>query len=165
MSLLKEMFGLREAGIQNGPTGPGAKKRRGFAQPAPETDDPEWDEDAETDAAFGDTEVPSDTFDEPAAEEQPYEKPAPFASKSAPMPKTGPGIRISGDPGTLAALQEALQEAGALIEGNDDLADWCDGAWKALAQGIRRGEGSVSLPKFESVPEDLEPDEDEEGDY
>jgi hypothetical protein len=173
-SVLYKLF-LREAGVAHGPLG--SKKK---------DDEPEFGTDGEEDPSkatpdFGHEDMepdagavnddpsdpPAEFFDgedEEPADAGAEEDDSPFASQSAPMPKVGPGIRISGDKGTLEALQEALQEAESLIENNDDLADWCAMAWKTLASGIRRGEAVVNLPKFEAVPEDMDPDagEDEE---
>ena len=81
--------------------------------------------------------------------------------KEEPGAPTPPGLRISGDKETLGALMDALQEAEHASE--PDLSSWCHSAVQALAQGIRRGGGSVSLPRFEQVPAELEPEEDIEG--
>lgn len=170
-NLLYEMFGLREAGVAHGPLG--SKKKDDepeFGQDADSEDEPEefgaddalGEPDPDPNADYydptaGAEEAPDEPVeDEPA--EEPAEPEAKFASQSAPMPKIGPGIRVSGDKATLEALQEALQEAESLIEGNDDLADWCAMAWKTLASSMRRGEGVVNLPKYEAVPEDMDPD-------
>lgn len=71
------------------------------------------------------------------------------------------GLRVTGDKATLGALQEALQEAGAALNDNPDLAEWCEKAWKAVAQGARDG-GSVTLPAFTETP-DIDSFNDDEG--
>jgi hypothetical protein len=74
------------------------------------------------------------------------------------------GITLNGDKETLGALLEALRDAEHSAD-DPDIANWAGRAWKAVAAGIR-GDGSVTLPKFESAPEDLMPDEEPtEGDF
>lgn len=76
----------------------------------------------------------------------------------------GGGITLSGDKETLGAMMECLQEAEHAAADPDHKV-WAGKAWKAIAAGIR-GDGNVTLPKFESAPEDLMPDEEpEEGDF
>lgn len=77
-----------------------------------------------------------------------------FKKEAAAVPG---GLQLTGDKETLGALQECLQEAEHSA-GDPDLASWAGKAWKAVAAGIR-GNGSVTLPKFEQAPEDLMPDE------
>lgn len=74
---------------------------------------------------------------------------------------TPQGITLSGDKETLGALMECLQEAEHAQGVDPDVASWAGRAWKAVAAGIR-GNGSFNLPRFESTPDDLMPDD--EGD-
>lgn len=69
------------------------------------------------------------------------------------------GITLSGDKETLGALMDALQEAESAHGVDSDVANWCGRAWKAVAAGIR-GNGSFNLPRFESTPDDMMPDDD-----
>lgn len=75
------------------------------------------------------------------------------------------GITLNGDPESLDALMQCLQEAEHAAD-DPDVAHWAGRAWKAVAAGIR-GDGSVTLPKFDKTPEDLMPDEEpgDEGDF
>lgn len=64
------------------------------------------------------------------------------------------GLRVSGDKATLGALQDALQEASAAIQGNEDLSQWCEQAYKAVAMGMRRDSGgTVTLPAYQETPD------------
>lgn len=85
------------------------------------------------------------------------------------------GITLNGDRETLDALMQCLQEAEHSVD-DKAVSQWAGRAWKAVAAGIR-GDGSVTLPKFETAPEpvddvdqdlmpddDMAPMDDEEGD-
>jgi hypothetical protein len=61
------------------------------------------------------------------------------------------GITMDGDKETLSALMECLQEAEGASGLDSGVAKWAGGAWKAIAAGIR-GNGSVTLPKFQEKP-------------
>ena len=62
------------------------------------------------------------------------------------------GLRITGDAATLGALQDALHEASASISDDDDLSEWCTQAFKVVANGIKGGTGSVTLPSYKETP-------------
>lgn len=62
------------------------------------------------------------------------------------------GLRVTGDKATMGALQDALQEAASLLRDNEDLADWCEKSFKAIAAGIRKGD-TVTLPAFQETPD------------
>lgn len=79
-------------------------------------------------------------------------------NQAPPAPKSAggstQGLRVSGDKATLGALQDALQEASSSIQDNEDLSQWCEQAYKAVAMGMRRDSGgSVTLPAYQETPD------------
>ncbi len=62
------------------------------------------------------------------------------------------GLHVSGDKATLGALMDCLHEASSAIRENEDLADWAEQAYKAIAMGMRKGD-TVTLPPFEETPD------------
>lgn len=175
MKILYEMFGLREAGVENPPTTEPKKKRKPFAsdreadEADPEDEVPEFGTsdlpDEEPPPEFGASEPEVEDEPEPDDELDPRND-RKFASEpQKSKPKAAPaavGLSISGDPATLSQLRDALEQLANSPKVNDDLADWLDECVRAIDMAGRRHEPTVSLPKFTATP-DLDDFDDDSG--
>lgn len=181
--LLSELF-LGEAGVENEPTK--VKRRSGLGKlPREPEDEPDSDEDdvpefgqapmggddaepelGQDDVDVGDADHDDGGGEEPEPEEPEEEPMGKFASAPQPPRRKSEeetaGLRLSGDPATLASLRDALEQLANSPRVDEDLANWLDECVRAIDQAGRRQEPNVTLPKFEATP-DLDDFDDDEG--
>lgn len=149
LGLLWEIFNVVEAGVGNEPVSGSRKRSR-----------PAFGAKLAGNVTFPPSEEPDDPEDAEEHEDD-LRRDTPFASKSQPptiKPSTG-GLRVTGDAATLEALQSVFE---SLRTSDQDLEDWASDCETAIRQSLRKGDGNVTLPKFEAAP-DLDDFDDDGG--
>lgn len=61
----------------------------------------------------------------------------------------GDGLRITGDPATVNALCRIFQAAMDDVVDDYTIGQWAKSAYSALESAKQRGDGNVTLPKFQ----------------